>query len=72
MSYRDELIDEAETYARDGASLPLDLIAALMERGIDHTEFNQANRDIIEDEVVPEFNPTDYEPEEGDGEHNVD
>jgi hypothetical protein len=34
---REQIIAEAEAYQRDGQPLPLDLIAALMAEGIDHT-----------------------------------
>jgi hypothetical protein len=39
-NHRESLIEEAEAYQRDGMSLPLDLISALMAEGIDHTQFN--------------------------------
>jgi hypothetical protein len=37
---REKLIEEAETYHRDGLPLPLDLISSLMAEGIDHTQYN--------------------------------
>ena len=48
-SLREALIDEAEAYARDGISLPLDLISSLMQQGIDHTQFNINYRDNTDD-----------------------
>ncbi len=39
-SLREQLIEEAEAYQRDGCALPLDLISSLMAEGIDHTLFS--------------------------------
>jgi hypothetical protein len=45
MSLREQLIEEAEAYSRDGISLPLDLISSLMQQGIDHRPYNVNYRD---------------------------
>lgn len=52
MSLREQLIEEAEAYLRDGVSLPLDLISSLMQQGIDHTQFNINYRDTRGDEDI--------------------
>lgn len=46
---RERLIEEAEAYARDGLSLPADLITALMSEGIDHTQFTKDHAETGED-----------------------
>ncbi len=51
-SLREALIEEAEAYARDGISLPLDLISSLMGQGIDHTEYNINYRDNADDQEI--------------------
>ncbi len=51
-THRENLIEEAEAYARDGISLPLDLISALMEEGLDHTEYNINYRDNADDREI--------------------
>lgn len=50
-SHREALIEEAEAYARDGLPLPLDIISALMQEGIDHTQFT--------DQDIPGFTEVD-------------